>query len=73
MVFSYYYYFYSKLLQRYLEHKYGNIHQADKKYAQVQSNLRTLELIQENKLKMMDDLEGRLELPEIVQEMYNLL
>lgn len=69
----YHFIYYSKLLQRYLESKYRSEEQAERKYAILQGHrTHTMGIIKNNKKKILDQFEGKLELPEIIQELYDL-
>lgn len=70
----YHFTYYSQLLQRYLESKYSSEEQAAEQYAILQGHrTHTMEIFKNNKKKIFDQIEGKLELPEILQELYGLL
>lgn len=63
---------YCRLLRRYLEHKYRNVHQANRKYFSLLRLANTFDHILENSRKMvMADIDLR-ELPHIMVEVLGL-
>ncbi|KAH9403626.1 hypothetical protein TYRP_014811 [Tyrophagus putrescentiae] len=69
----YHFTYYSKLLQRYLESKYRSEEKAERKYADLEGHrTHTMDIIKNNRKKILDQFEGKIELPEIIQELYDL-
>ena len=69
--FSYNYCFYSRLLLRYLEHKYKNICAAKQKYAKLMRVLNDAGLVKENERALFSDFDLN-HIPKVVMEMYNV-
>ncbi|KAH9403650.1 zinc ion binding [Tyrophagus putrescentiae] len=66
----YHFTYYSKLLQRYLESKYRSEEKAERKYADLEGHrTHTMDIIKNNRKKILDQFEGKIELPEIIQEL----